>query len=201
MPQLNILPTFENFQANPFFHAFYADPVGAAFETEVSFLLQHYHEIKTSAKRGKSFVCDFSFYLDLSYANVTLSQDKLEAFLAVYREVKRDLGTPSLTVHLKCEPKIELERIRCRGREVENGITLNYLEQINVRLEQVLAERPFAGEIIVIDSGLSDFAHDEEVKHTILSHIIQKLTFLNWNETSGTGRLAIRNLSRLPDKL
>lgn len=182
LSQLNIRPIFENFQVNPFFHAFYADPVGTAFETEVSFLLQHYHEIKTAAKHGEPFVCDFSPYLDISYANVTLSQDKREAFLAVYREVERDLGTPSLTLYLKCEPEIELERIRCRGREVENGITLSYLEQINVRLEQVLAERTFIGETIVIDSGLLDFAHDEEVKHTILNRIGQKLTFLNWSE-------------------
>jgi deoxyadenosine/deoxycytidine kinase len=169
------LPVFENFQANPFFHAFYADPINTAFETEISFLLQHYHQIKAASNLGKLFTCDFSLYLDLSYAQVTLSDNKREAFLAVYREVVRDLGTPSLTVYLKCDPVIELDRIRHRGREVERCITLSYLEQINIQLEQVLAERPINDEIITINSGLVNFAHDEAAKREILNQIGQKL--------------------------
>ena len=91
----------ENFQTNPFWQAFYADPVGTAFETEVSFLLQHYHEVKTSKNPNHKLVCDFSMYLDLAYAHVTLDQDKLEAFLASYREVEKELTAPSLLIHLR----------------------------------------------------------------------------------------------------
>jgi deoxyadenosine/deoxycytidine kinase len=175
LPKLNISLIFENFHANPFFHAFYADPVNTAFETEVTFLLQHYHEIKVASKLGKLFVCDFSLFLDRAYAKVTLSEDKREAFLAVYREVVRDVLAPSLIVYLKCDPVIELDRIRHRGREAERGITLSYLEQINIQLEQVLAEPLINDEIITIDSGLVDFAHDEAVKREILNQIGQKL--------------------------
>lgn len=175
LAKLDIRPIFENFQANPFLHAFYADPINTAFETEISFLLQHYHETKTAWKLCKLFVCDFSLYLDLSYANVTLSKGKRGAFLAVYREVKRDLGMPSLIVYLKCDPVIELDRIRRRGREVERGITLSYLEQIKIQLEQVLAEQSIHNEIITINSGLVDFAHNEAAKREILHQIGQKL--------------------------
>ena len=46
----NIDPILEDFQTNLFWRAFYADPAGTAFETEITFLLQHYHQIKTARK-------------------------------------------------------------------------------------------------------------------------------------------------------
>lgn len=81
LSQLGIVGVLEDFQSNPFWKPFYADPAGTAFETEISFLLQHYHEIKAAAKRGATFVCDFSLLLDLAYAHVTLSGGKQSAFI------------------------------------------------------------------------------------------------------------------------
>lgn len=37
---------YENFEKNPFWEAFYKNPSKYAFETEIAFTLQHYHEIK-----------------------------------------------------------------------------------------------------------------------------------------------------------
>lgn len=39
----NLTSVFEDFGKNPFYRAFYHDPVGTAFETELTFLSQHYH--------------------------------------------------------------------------------------------------------------------------------------------------------------
>lgn len=168
----DIKPVLENFQANPFWRAFYADPAGTAFETEICFLLQHYHEVKITRKSESEFACDFSFYLDLAYAHVTLSPDKLRIFKSVYSEVEKKLGPPSLLIHLKCDPEIELQRIRNRGRDVENSITIEYLQQINKQLESILKEQTCSTELLVIDSGQQDFAHDEDVKYLILDQII-----------------------------
>ena len=167
----NINPILENFQTNPFWRAFYADPAGTAFETEITFLLQHYHQIKAAQKDRNSFASDFSMYLDLAYAYVTLPQDKREIFLSVYREVEKELGAPLLLIHLKCDPEIELQRIRERGREVENSITIEYLQQINTQLEKVLNEKALLHELLVINSGLLDFAHEENVKQSVLDQI------------------------------
>nr|WP_256250667.1 deoxynucleoside kinase [Nitrosomonas sp. Nm51] len=166
----------ENFQANPFWRAFYADPIGTAFETEITFLLQHYHEIKITRQSEKKLACDFSMYLDLAYAHVTLSQDKLRIFQSVYSEVEKELEQPSLLIYLECDPEIELQRIRNRGRDVENSITIEYLQAINEQLEKILKERSCSHELLIIDSGLRDFAYDEGVKHVILEKINSKFT-------------------------
>ncbi|MDA8259362.1 MAG: deoxynucleoside kinase [Betaproteobacteria bacterium] len=176
---LDILPIRENFQVNPFWRSFYADPLGTAFETEVSFLLQHYHDIKDASRLERLVACDFSLYLDLSYAHVTLPPAKCRAFMAVYREIKHELGVPSLLIHLRCDPKVELERIRRRGRKVEKPITLGYLQEINTHIVKALTATNLVNGIVEIDSGLLDFAHDAGVQDIVLRQIHQKLTALN----------------------
>ena len=75
----------EAFEDNPFWVAFYRDPRGTAFETEISFLLQHYRGIKEAGLRGNAIlVCDHSLVLDRAYAFTTLADDELKAFLSVF---------------------------------------------------------------------------------------------------------------------
>ena len=51
---------FEDFKANPFWEQFYVDPERFAFETEITFLLQHYSQIKAASGSKEAIVCDFS---------------------------------------------------------------------------------------------------------------------------------------------
>ena len=168
LSRLHISPVLENFQANPFWKSFYADPVGTAFETEISFLLQHYHEIKAATKRNHAFTCDFSLMLDLAYAYVTLSERKRNAFLTVWGEIQEDLQAPRLLIHLVCEPDVELDRIRGRAREVEKSITIGYLEALNEALAEVINTEAKSCRVIVINSNAVNFADDEAAKKSVL---------------------------------
>ncbi|MGH8477732.1 MAG: deoxynucleoside kinase [Methylococcales bacterium] len=166
-----LFPIHENFQSNPFWKAFYADPVSTAFETEISFLLQHYHEIKIAIKQTKAFACDFSPLLDLAYAQVTLNNSKREAFTVVYREIQRELPAPDLVIHLACDPEIELERIRRRGRDVEQSLTVDYLAALNRALGDVLREEAKSPNVITIDSAIVDFANNEADRQTVIETV------------------------------
>lgn len=167
--RIGLEPIFEHFKTNPFWQAFYSDPVKYAFETEITFLLQHYHQIKKDQLiMGKSICCDFSFFLDIAYAEIGLEGSKLKAFLTVYDEIMRDLPPPTLLVYLKCDAKTELERIRNRGRTVEDSITVEFLETLNSALERQVARIKDSLPVVAIDSALKDFAHDESAKHEVV---------------------------------
>ena len=175
LKQLEVSSIYENFQSNPFWKAFYADPAGTAFETEISFLLQHYHEIKAATKRTNAFACDFSLLLDLAYAQVTLDEGKRTAFTAVYREIRRELPAPDLVIHLICDPKTELERIRRRGRDVERSITADYLDAINRALLEILSKEASASNVLTINSATINFADDETDKKAVLEAVRSRL--------------------------
>lgn len=165
----------EDFSNNPFWRAFYADPNSTAFETEITFLLQHYHQIKIATNHDKSSACDFSLLLDYAYAHVTLSGSRFDTFERVYNEACSHLSPPSLLVYLQCDPAVELERIRARGREVEKSITVDYLSSINRCLASLVAALPAFQAVLSIDSVLYDFAHDKQAKAEVIKQVLAKL--------------------------
>lgn len=151
----------ENFSSNPFFSDFYADPSGYAFETEITFLLQHFSAIRTTPHQNKIRAFDFSLALDLAYAQVTLSAEDQAVFNVVHRASVKKLGTPDLLVRLRCDIDEELSRIRKRGREQEQGVKLSYLEQIESALDRAIASEPFSQTpILEIDSRRINFVTD-----------------------------------------
>lgn len=176
LKRIGIEPMLESFQTNPFLKAFYINPRKHAFETEITFLLQHYHQIKIANARERIFICDFSLLLDLAYANVTLYGSKYKTFLAVHNEVKLDLGLPNLLIYLRCREDIELERIRKRNRIVEESITIEYLSALNNSIEHRVSEIYEKTKIISIDSENQNFADDETVKQDMLNLVLKALT-------------------------
>jgi deoxyadenosine/deoxycytidine kinase len=175
LKKIDIEPILENFQINPFWQSFYTDPISYAFETEITFLLQHYHQIKASVNSRNKTVYDFSLFLDLAYANVTLNYSQREIFLSVYNHIRNELSSPSLLIYLHCEAPTELERIRRRGRTVEESISLEFLSKLNYSLEQCVLEVSKSINVISINSEQQDFANDESVKQALLDRVAQAL--------------------------
>lgn len=155
----------ENFRINPFWEAFYVNPAKYTFETEISFMLQHYHQIKSDSLPNKLKVCDYSFFLDVAYAEIGLQGTKLQAFIAVYEEIKKELPPPILLIHLHCDAQTELERIRKRARQEENSITLEFLDSLNKAVEHQVENIRDKINVITIDSTAKNFAEDEAIKH------------------------------------
>ena len=73
MRNIGIQPLFENFRANPFWKTFYSDSGKYTFEKEITFILQHYHQIKYEYKKNKINICDYSLLLDIAYAKRDLN--------------------------------------------------------------------------------------------------------------------------------
>lgn len=151
-------PLYESFSANPFLTAFYQDPLRFSFETEITFLLLHYHSIKT-AKMDGLMACDFSLVLDKAYADVTLSRRRKKLFLDIAQELDNEIGPPQRVIHLKCPENILLSRIRERNRHFEEGITLDYLRQITHAIEIRISEISKLSSVITIDSHEVNFIH------------------------------------------
>jgi deoxyadenosine/deoxycytidine kinase len=163
--------TFENFEANPFWKVFYEDPVWHAFETELSFLIQHYHLMKIAQNRQGLFVCDFSLHQDRAYAAVTLEGRKLDAFAVVWDEIQRSLFPPALIIHLECQADVELERIRNRGRDEEKLITYEYLDTLNKRIEEEICGIKNDVAVLSVRSDEENLLSDERVKEVLVERV------------------------------
>ena len=173
MNRVGIEAILENFQIIPFWEAFYANPAKYTFETEITFMLQHYHQIKRDSVPSKSKVCDFSFFLDIAYAEIGLQDTKLQAFMTVYGEIKKEIPAPILLIHLRCDAQTELERIRKRARQEENSITLEFLDSLNKTVELQVQRAKKNIKVLTIDSAAKNFVTDEIVKRELMEFVTQ----------------------------
>jgi deoxyguanosine kinase len=161
---------FEDFKKNPFWIKFYEDPGKYAFETEISFLIQHYHEIKQCMEDNDSlFITDFSYILDFAYARVGLTSHQIQIFTNLTAQIHSEIGPPDLVVNLTCDTAVCYERILSRGRQEETSIEMTFLLALQDQLDRLV--RSSKGNIVVIDSSKVDFRGDSITAESIASRL------------------------------
>ena len=148
----------EDHTINPFWQAFYTDPSTCAFETEISFLLQHYHFAKMAAAKTKgAIILDHSFELDMAYAEMGLKGSRKAIFASIYQEIRSEIGLPRALVFITCSAEEALRRIRIRGRPFEENISVEFLASLQRELERRVATIASTVPVVTIDSETTDF--------------------------------------------
>lgn len=171
MNRISLYQVYEDFKKSPFWEAFYSNPGKYVFETELSFILLHYHQIKKALEGDNNLICDFSFLVDLAYAKIGLTGTKLKAFEYVLDQIRSELPKTDLIVHLQCDAESELERIRRRARKEEELITLEFLDSLNKAVHREINTIQTSIPVLTIDSSKKDFANVESVKEEMISLI------------------------------
>jgi deoxyguanosine kinase len=162
----------EKFEDNPFWSLFYQNPQEHSFETEITFLLQHYSQVKQA---NAAVICDFSLLQDLSYAQINLKGERLATFRTVYRQVSRELPKPALIIRLECSAKTELKRISQRQRQAEQSVHASYLSALNRAIARNAARVSQTIPVTTIDSDVVDFENDDAAKRQVVADILSTL--------------------------
>jgi deoxyguanosine kinase len=125
----------ERFGENPFLERFYA-PGGIerwGFQTEVSFLTQRVdqvNEIAQSIAEGRSVVTDFTPQQNLIFARITVDPMEFGLYRELYDRLFEGLPRPDRLICLDAELRTIMARIRRRKRDMESGITADYLRKL-----------------------------------------------------------------------
>lgn len=162
---------FEDFKANQFWKAFYQEPGKFIFETEVTFTLQHYHQIKKEL--SDLIICDYSLLLDHAYADIGLTDTKYKIYESLLFELYSDIDFPTLIIFLECSSNEELKRIQHRNRDVESDISIDFLDSLNSAVSERLTKEKI--KILKIDSEKYNFATNKKDQEYVVSLIKDKL--------------------------
>src|SRR5512140_2496936 len=131
--QANIL--LEVFEENPFLSNFYADRARYAFQTQIFFLLSRYHQqhqgIPKAVGDGSNLISDYTFEKDVLFARINLQGDELEMYYRVHEALAEKIQQPNLTVYLRAETRMLMQRIAQRDRPYERDMDPSYIEQVN----------------------------------------------------------------------
>jgi deoxyadenosine/deoxycytidine kinase len=181
-----VKPVYEKFRDNPFWKAFYTQPGQHIFETEFTFALQHYHELKIAAASERTpAVADFSLVLDAAYADIGLSGERRRLFEALQREILQEIGPPRILVHLECSSSVELSRIRGRSRREEASIDTSFLTSLNRAIKTRVDQAATSSKVLRLNSADINFATNRHSRQEVLDVVTSAMQSVGWKITNG----------------
>jgi deoxyguanosine kinase len=127
--QLGWSVIFEQTARHPFLADFYADMERYKLETELAFVLLHYHQLN-GVDAATRVVTDFSQGKDLLFARMNLDGDDLHLFNLLYNRLSAKIAPPELTIVLDLPLSVLVKRIEERGRSYELNMPVSYLERL-----------------------------------------------------------------------
>ncbi|SDK23617.1 deoxynucleoside kinase [Sediminibacillus albus] len=122
-------------EENPFLGKFYDDIEEWSFQTEMFFLCNRYKQLEDIENKylndNKAVIADYHISKNMIFAKRTLKDKQFDKYAKIYDILTADMPQPNMMVYLDASLTTLLERIRMRGREVEQNIQPAYLEQLS----------------------------------------------------------------------
>ena len=165
----------EAFSDNPFLAKFYEDPDRFAFQLELSFLSERYHQIKTELGQpdlfGQSVISDYFLAKSFIFSKYNLKVDEMKLFERLFSIINLQAPKPDLYVYLHLPVEKLLGNIRQRGRSYEKHIKYDYLKEVQEGYFGFFKSQQDM-KILVLDTSHLDFVNNkfdfQQLKKVIL---------------------------------
>jgi deoxyadenosine/deoxycytidine kinase len=118
---------------NPFLPDFYKGKKGAAFQTQLFFLLSRYQQQREIAQIdlfSGLVVADYTFPKDKIFACLNLDDSELLIYDKLYALLNESVPKPDLVIYLQGSLETCLKRIKKRSLSFEKSISSDYVRQL-----------------------------------------------------------------------
>ncbi len=172
---------YESVVDNPYLPDFYADMHAWSFHLQIYFLGHRAEQYLDVANNTQSVILDRSIYEDayifaraLHHMGNISERDYL-AYRRVFDLVVKSLPAPDLLIYLQAPVSVLMERIRRRGRDIETGITGDYLDLLESFYDDWM--RTFdVCPVLTIRTDDLDYVHKPQHLAIVVQRIQDKLT-------------------------
>ena len=171
---------FESVVDNPYLPEFYKDMQAWAFHLQIYFLGHRAEQHIHLAKLPESAILDRSIYEDAHiFARAlnhmgNLNDLDYQAYLRLYSLIVESLPRPDLLVHLQAPVSVLMKRIRRRARNIETGISVDYLSLLD-RFYEEWIEGFSLCPVLTIRSDDLDFVNRSQHLEIVVKRIKDKL--------------------------
>jgi len=171
---------YESVEDNPYLADFYADMPSWAFHLQVFFLGHRARQHLQFAQAVSSAIIDRSIYEDAEiFAKAALelgsvTERDYRTYRQVFDLVVGTLPKPDLLIFLKAKLAVLVERIGARGRDMERGISAEYLGLLERLYTEWMASFDLCPTLTLRTDDL-DFVHEPRHLALVVSRIRDKL--------------------------
>ena len=173
-------PLFESVDQNPYLADFYKDMKRWAFHLQIHFLNSRFNQVKIIRELSGTVIQDRTIYEDgyifaaNLYKSGLITDRDYNNYLDLFNSMLRNVRPPDLLIYLKSDiPKL-VAQIKKRGREYENQIQLDYLNNLNDLYKEWIDQYTL-GELLIVDINDLDFERNIQDFTSIIDRIDPKI--------------------------
>ena len=158
---------------NAFLPAFYKGEPGAAFQTQFTFLVRRFEQLRTldvGARSQKAIVTDFIFEKDKLFACLNLNDVELETYNRYYNLFRKQIPTPDLVIYLQATPEVLKKRLKKKNAPGEKGINEDYLEEVIKAYEHFFFHYT-SSDLLIVNTSEIDFVERNEDLQELLRKV------------------------------
>jgi deoxyguanosine kinase len=154
---------------NPYIKDFYDEKDGAAFLSQLVFMVNRYHQQVRLLQRDlfeERIISDYIFEKDKIYAYQTLSDDELVVYEKIYGVLADRVPKPDLVIYLQISLQTLIRRIAREGNALEKNISEKYLQDLIEAFDYFFFNYQ-ATPLLVIKSDELDLARESDVEDVL----------------------------------
>ena len=173
-------PRFEAVEHNPYLEDYYRDIHRWSFNMEVYFLKERFRDLLAIAEADHTIIQDRTIYegvyvfMENNKAMGNLSERDYETYMELFEQMMAMVRVPDLMIYLHASVPHLVGNIQKRGREYEQTIQLEYLQNLNDRYNNFIYHR-YKGRVMTIEKDDLDFQHNPKDFAQIVDRIDSSL--------------------------
>ena len=179
---------FEAVDHNPYLEDYYRDIHRWSFNLEVYFLKERFRDLIDISKSEKTIIQDRTIYegvyvfMQNNRAMGNLTERDFETYMELFEQMMTVVRQPDLMIYLKASVPHLVGNIQKRGRDYEQSIQLEYLENLNQRYDDFIYNK-YKGRVMTIQKDGLDFQHQPKDLAKIIDRIDSELFGLFSHDT------------------
>ena len=173
-------PRFEAVEHNPYLEDYYRDIHRWSFNLEVYFLKERFRDLLTIAEADHTVIQDRTIYegvyvfMQNNKAMGNLSERDYETYMELFEQMMSMVRVPDLMIYLRASVPHLVGNIQKRGREYEQTIQLDYLQNLNERYEDFIYHK-YPGPVMTVEKDDLDFLNRSKDFASIVDRIDRTL--------------------------
>ena len=162
----NWIPRFESVTYNPYLEDYYSDIPRWSFALEVYFLQQRFQDVLEIVRSKDVIIQDrtimegVEIFVANNYKMGNLSERDFNTYMELFDLMMSLVKEPDLLIYIRSSISHLVSQIQKRGREYEQGISIEYLSGLNELYEKWISS--YKGKLIILDGDNMDFENRPE---------------------------------------
>lgn len=158
------IPRYEPVDNNPYLSDFYADMERWSFNLQIYFLNKRFREVVEISKSKDVIIQDRTIFEDACifapnlHGMGMMSDRDFDNYSDLFGLMMSLVNLPDLMIYIRSTVPNLIAQIAKRGRDYEQSIRIDYLQGLNKRYEDWIAD--YKGKLLIIDGDTCKFGEN-----------------------------------------